>query len=314
MARMRSLKPEYWHDRKLARTVSRDARMLYMGLWNQADEWGRANADPRVVLGQVFPYEDDLAEADIERLLKELAGAGRIVIYDVDGDPFLFIPTLARHQRLEPSKVPSRHPAPPAELADGTDPQAPDQQVHAAPEPDRSGAQTGSAPDTRGIRAKHVAGSREHVDTSGRGPDPSEPTFDNFYAAYPRKEARRAAEKAWTSAIKRASPQTIVDGLRRHRFPTEKRFVPLPATWLNADRWADGQSTSTSAGEPTARSFTRAELEEILGPDSWQVPEPPRELDPEVNGAAYRAWCREQTDAHRAERVRQAEAALARQR
>jgi len=309
MARMRSLKPEFWLDRKLARTLTRDARMLYLGLWNQADEWGRANADARVIKGQVFPFDDDLGLPEIEQLLRDLEDAGVVERYEHDGDPYLFLPKLSKHQRLEPQKVPSRHPAPPDRPAD--------QQVQVEPksDPNRSargsrGAQTGS----RAVRAKHVAGSREHVAGQRRADAPG-PTFDDFYAAYPKKEAKRAAEKAWVTASKRASPQVILDGLRRFRFSPESRFIPQPATWLNADRWADGEGSPAAPGGPPARTFTRTELDEILGPDSWQLPAPPPEIDPEAEGGAvYRRWAQERTEAHRAERVRQALTALDRQR
>lgn len=110
MARIRSLKPEFWHDRKLARSCSRDARMLYMGLWNQADEHARCNGDEAVIKGQVFPFDDDLR---IGPLLAELEAIGRVQRYWFDGDPYLFLPKLAKHQRLEPSKAASRLPEPP---------------------------------------------------------------------------------------------------------------------------------------------------------------------------------------------------------
>lgn len=113
MARIRSIKPEFWDDRRLATRVSRDARLLYIALWNQADEWARVHGDPRWVKGQCLPYDDDINLADVEDLLTELAGAGVVQRYDVDGDPYLYLPKLAAHQRLEPDKVPSRLPEPP---------------------------------------------------------------------------------------------------------------------------------------------------------------------------------------------------------
>lgn len=112
MARIRSLKPEFWDDRKLARSTSRDARMLYMGLWNQADEHGRTNGDPLWIKGRVFSYEDDLDVDAVDELLTELVAAGRVVRYVVDGDPYLFLPKLEKHQRLEPGKAASKYPDP----------------------------------------------------------------------------------------------------------------------------------------------------------------------------------------------------------
>lgn len=115
MARIRSVKPEFWHDRKLARLLTRDERMLYVGLWNHADEHGRANGDARVILGQVFPFEDDLTVVSIETMLDSLERAGVIHRYVVDSDPFLFVPRLSVHQRLEPHKSKSKFPPPPAD-------------------------------------------------------------------------------------------------------------------------------------------------------------------------------------------------------
>jgi hypothetical protein len=296
MARIRSVKPEFFQDRKLARQLTRDERLFYQGLWCQADEHGRAQGDPRLLKGQIFPFDDDITDEAVETMLKTLESAGRIERYDVDGDPYLFLPRLGRHQRLETAKVAPKYPAPPSH---------PDR---SAPDPDESAPRADeSARDSDSSALLYGAGSREQGAGQPRADESAQrPTFADFYAGYPRKEARRAAEKAWTSATKRADPQAIVDGLRRHRFSPDKRYIPLPATWLNADRWADGQSTTAPPGQSPEPTFTRAELEEILGPDSWQVPEPPPELDPETDFAAYRAWCQQQTDAHRAQRVRQA--------
>jgi hypothetical protein len=116
MARIRSIKPEFWDDRRLAKRTSRDARLLYIGLWNLADEHSRLNGDPQWLKGQIFSFDDDIDAKTVAGLLDELDTAGRIVRYDHDGDPYIFLPFLARHQRLEP-KVKSRLPPPPEPYA-----------------------------------------------------------------------------------------------------------------------------------------------------------------------------------------------------
>jgi hypothetical protein len=113
MARIRSVKPEFWTDRPLARKLSRDARLFYIALWNFADEHARLGGDPYYLKGQIFPYDDDVDAAVIIRFLKELEAAGKVVRYEIDDEPYLFLPRLDRHQRLEADKVPSRLPAPP---------------------------------------------------------------------------------------------------------------------------------------------------------------------------------------------------------
>lgn len=115
MPRIRSLKPEFWLDRPFVRKVpDRTTRMLYMALWNIADEHARLGGDPHYIKGQCFPYEEDadLTPDVISDHIDRLAAVGKVVRYEVDGDPYLFLPRLGKHQRLE-TKVPSRLPPPP---------------------------------------------------------------------------------------------------------------------------------------------------------------------------------------------------------
>jgi hypothetical protein len=156
MARMRSVKPEYWADEELS-DLPRDARLMYVGLWNLADEHGRLRGDPRYVKGQLFPYDDDLSPATVDLLLNALSVAGKVVRYRVAGKQYLHLPKLAKHQRLEPEKVPSRLPGPDeADPEPNPDPPA-SRANKIAPRTDES------APREEDHALKHVAGSREQV-------------------------------------------------------------------------------------------------------------------------------------------------------
>jgi hypothetical protein len=66
--------------------------------------------------------------------------------------------------------------------------------------------------------------------------------FDEFWNVYPRKVSKRAALKAFESALGRASHDEILAGAIRFGHdpnlpPAE--FIPYPTTWLNGDRWGD---------------------------------------------------------------------------
>jgi hypothetical protein len=67
------------------------------------------------------------------------------------------------------------------------------------------------------------------------------PGFVEFWNAYPAKKGRPAAVKAYRSALKRATPEQILDGAERYRDdPTRKpEFTKWPQGWLNEDRWTD---------------------------------------------------------------------------
>jgi hypothetical protein len=159
MARMRSLKPEFWADEELACQLTRDERMLYLGLWNLADEHSRLRGDPRYIKGQLFPYDDDITPDGIEKMLGNLGALGKVHAYRVGAGRFLFLPNLGKHQRLETDKVPSRLPAP--DQAERTpDDRANESESGAnksARDPDES--ERGADKDA----LKHVAGGMEHV-------------------------------------------------------------------------------------------------------------------------------------------------------
>lgn len=72
------------------------------------------------------------------------------------------------------------------------------------------------------------------------------PTFDDFWAVYPRRKAKEAARRAWAKAVKRVDPAVIVEGARRYAVECQGRdpkYVRHPATWLNGGCWEDEPDT-----------------------------------------------------------------------
>lgn len=110
MARIRTIKPEFWSNHDLARDLTRDQRMFYVGLWNEADDDGRFVALPRKLLGAIFPYENDLTEQWVSDSLSLLCKTGRVVLYSVRRTPYGEIVAWRRHQRINrptPSRIPA---------------------------------------------------------------------------------------------------------------------------------------------------------------------------------------------------------------
>ncbi len=80
---------------------------------------------------------------------------------------------------------------------------------------------------------------------------PSAPGFDEFWTAYPKKQAKGAAKAAWAKAVKlhdqNGQPPLLTRCLvalasQTHSNDWTKeagKYVPLPATWLNQERWTD---------------------------------------------------------------------------
>lgn len=70
-------------------------------------------------------------------------------------------------------------------------------------------------------------------------------TFEIFYKAYPKKQAKEAALKAWLKLKPNEALQKIIlEAIGIHK-QTEKwqemqgKYIPYPATWLNGKRWTD---------------------------------------------------------------------------
>lgn len=67
--------------------------------------------------------------------------------------------------------------------------------------------------------------------------------FQEFWKEYPRKSDKRAAMKAFRSALNRVAFEDIIAGVVRYandpNLP-EGKYIKHPATWLNADAWENG--------------------------------------------------------------------------
>ncbi|MDF7673519.1 hypothetical protein PT277_01655 [Acetobacteraceae bacterium ESL0709] len=105
MARIRSIHPGFWTEENIV-TVSAFARLLYIGLWQQADDGGAFEWKPLKLKMTIFPG-DNLA---VEGLLDELAGVDLIQKYEADGRAYGAIRNFGKWQR--PKKPARQFPMP----------------------------------------------------------------------------------------------------------------------------------------------------------------------------------------------------------
>ena len=64
MARYRTVKPELYSDEKLCE-VSRDCRLLFIGLFNFADDKGRMAYAPKLIKMEIFPGDEDVTPKQV---------------------------------------------------------------------------------------------------------------------------------------------------------------------------------------------------------------------------------------------------------
>jgi hypothetical protein len=110
MARIRTIKPEFWEDVGNSK-LSPLARLLFIATFNMADDEGRLRWNAPYLKASAFMYDEDI---DVAALMVELE-AGPISVYDAGGERLAVIVNFGRHQVINKS-TPSKFPSPPREI------------------------------------------------------------------------------------------------------------------------------------------------------------------------------------------------------
>lgn len=101
------------------------------------------------------------------------------------------------------------------------------------------------------------------------------PSFDDFWMLYPRRVAKKAAERMWRRLTPPAK-RTAMLALPAHiRYWSQKcedcTTIPHPATWINGERWND--DLGLKKPELPARTQT---VQVVTG--CFEPPKPPSEF------------------------------------
>ncbi|MCL2751078.1 MAG: DnaD domain protein [Coriobacteriia bacterium] len=84
--------------------------VFFYRLLVNCDDFGRMDARAKILKAKLFPLKDNMTLKSIEDGLRVLATVGLVVLYKVDGKPFLQLPTWEAHQQVRAKK--SKYPAP----------------------------------------------------------------------------------------------------------------------------------------------------------------------------------------------------------
>ncbi|WP_460441022.1 hypothetical protein, partial [Amycolatopsis stemonae] len=143
--------------------------------------------------------------------------------------------------------------------------------------------------------------------------------FDEFWSAYPRREAKKGARTKFAQAVKAGtSAATIVAGARRYaayvtQVGREREKIKIPTTWLNNGCWDDELNGPTIAapakpsGDPADwlrerwQAGDAAAVARVLG-ERYERPDLPVHVDGKENIAAFwrtsaRTWIEDHREA-----------------
>lgn len=226
------------------------------------------------------------SEAKVRRFLRELQGQGMIEINSDGGQTLL---TICNYDDYQVSVCNGDAPMTQERRASDANKNEPLRESYITPR-EHELDQVASAPPEESRRPKQPQLALEpSVEESGQGSllpsakvvriENNETRFAEFYAAYPRKIDPDDARKAYLKAIKVASHDEIMEGLRRYEFSPEKKFRPHPATWLNKQRWrtqadedsdaGDAPLSSAAAPKRTRQGAETAPVNDPQGIEAW---------------------------------------------
>ena len=201
MARIRSLKPSIWTDERFI-GLSRDARLLCIGMISHADDQGRLLATAVKLAGDIFPA-DDLRPGVVRDWRREIEGVGLIEVYAVNGIEYAQFPRWGRHQRIsrpQPSTLPgaeqaNTRPRNDSALDRGMTPQRRREPVRTRAQPSRAEArprlgdrrQETGVPPSAGAERAAIA---EPIAESDRPPDGTQTLIAEWIDHVPKRPPR----------------------------------------------------------------------------------------------------------------------------
>jgi hypothetical protein len=107
----------------------------------------------------------------------------------------------------------------------------------------------GTSAETALVRNLHASSAKSAPKPNRTQYSKKEDGFAEFWEAYPRKEKKPRALKAWRATAKdRPTIATLLEILAKHAAGwNDSKFIPHPATWLNDHSWEDKLNTPAPA-------------------------------------------------------------------
>lgn len=246
MARMRAIKPGFFQNDQLAELPPL-ARLLFIGLWTEADREGRLHDRPKRFKAVLLPYDDCMAE-DVDTWLHYLNRDGFIYRYEVGGQQYIQIINFLKHQNPHVKETPSTIPPPEVDTTpipptpyvedEDEDGQEPDQHsISTVQEPERHNEETGTAQFKNAFNFNYNS---KNITTRARANEPSSPPSPPLPNPDQSAEMRLLAEccdlSVRTMGFKSlASLDSSLAELRAIRF--EFDLLPEFRRWWNAEDW-----------------------------------------------------------------------------
>ncbi len=108
MARKRMIDPNIWQSEDFSK-LSTLGKLVFIGLFSLADDEGRGRCNPVYLKSTLFPYEEGIRSADIDKTLSEISSNMSVIFYSCDGSSYYSLYNWNTWQKIDKpsqSKIP----------------------------------------------------------------------------------------------------------------------------------------------------------------------------------------------------------------
>ena len=100
MARKRMIDPNIWASEDFSK-LSTLAKLVFIGMFSNADDEGRGRAKPAYLKSIIFPYDDGIRIIDIDKTLSEIGSNMSVTFYSNNGNDYYALDNWLKWQKVD---------------------------------------------------------------------------------------------------------------------------------------------------------------------------------------------------------------------
>lgn len=259
--------PNIWQSEDFSK-LSNLSKLCFIGLFSNADDEGYGKANPIYIKSILFPFEEKVRAADIEKSLLEIAANMSVVFYTaLDGKDYYVLTNWDKWQSIQKpteSRIPKLNDTCKVIYCEKSG-------ITVGVQEDYNSTTVGVQPNKN--RKEKEKNRKEYM-----------LKFEKFWSEYPKKVGKPKAEAAFEKLnvddmLLEKMLNAIKIAKNTEQWQIEKgKFIPYPASWINGRRWedeldvcCDNKKSVTVVQAPKGifngykqKAYSEGELEEIL--------------------------------------------------
>ena len=211
MARRRMIDPNFWGSEDVSK-LNHTERLMLIGMFSTADDFGKGRANAAYVRSSVFPYED-IPLKEIEKNLSHIQEHIEIVFYEIGDGKYYKFKNWSKWQKVD-------HP---------TDSIIPDpQDSETIRERFENDSRNEPATTPPNIIKDNIIKDKEYTDE-----------FEKFYAEYPRSEDKRRSFTNWKTCLKSYTVTQLMQACmnyKKAKTGTDRQYLKSSANFLGKEK------------------------------------------------------------------------------